>query len=151
MRSRAGLVAVCGAMLAAAVALPLGGTAYAADTAGATDAARTAAADTPSALVLTLSPGESAQTVGVERAVTLTCTPSPGGSHPAPQEACAELSAADGDLAALPAQPQSFCAMIYAPVVVTVQGAWQGERVDYARSFPNECVMRAQGGPLYAF
>lgn len=136
MRSRAGLVAACGALLTA-VALPLGGTAH--------------AADAPSALVLTVSPGASAQTVGVERAVTLSCTPAPAGSHPEPQEACAELNAADGDLAALPAQPQTLCPLIYAPVVVTVQGVWQGERVDFARTFANQCVMRSQGGPLYTF
>ncbi|GAA3494885.1 protease inhibitor [Streptomyces prasinosporus] len=132
-------------LTAAAVCAPLTGTALAAP--GSAPSALYA----PSALVLTLGHGESAATVAPERAVTLTCAPGPSGTHPAAASACAELNGVDGDLHALTMREGVFCTQEYDPVVVTVDGVWQGQRVSYERIFSNECVMNAHGSSVLAF
>ncbi|CAL9602015.1 Protease inhibitor [Streptomyces sp. enrichment culture] len=105
----------------------------------------------PSALVLTVGRGESAATATPLRAVTLTCAPRPFGTHPAPGPACAELRAADGDPDALAAGDAVLCTKEYDPVVVTVDGVWQGRRVSYERTFANDCVRHAHGADVFAF
>ncbi|WP_374705488.1 subtilase-type protease inhibitor [Streptomyces sp. AJS327] len=105
----------------------------------------------PSALALTVAPGTSARTATPDRAVTLSCAPRPSGTHPAPERACAEIAAAQGDLDGLPGQRDRFCTREYRPVVVTVQGVWRGERVDYERAFDNSCLKDAHGGGVLAF
>ncbi|CAL9343794.1 Protease inhibitor [Streptomyces sp. enrichment culture] len=105
----------------------------------------------PSALVLTVAHGESAATATPLRAVTLTCAPRPSGTHPAPGPACAALRAAEGDPGALRAGDDVLCTKEYDPVVVTVEGVWQGRRVSYARTFANECVKHAHGADVFAF
>ncbi|WP_053851097.1 protease inhibitor [Streptomyces sp. NRRL B-24085] len=104
----------------------------------------------PSALVLTLGHGENAATATPERAVTLTCAPTPSGTHPAASPACAELRSAGGDFDALGAGSDAVCTREYAPVVVTVDGVWRGERVSYERTFSNECVKNSYG-TVFAF
>ncbi|MFF7857303.1 SSI family serine proteinase inhibitor [Streptomyces sp. NPDC007904] len=132
-------------LTAAAVCAPLSGAALAAP--GSAPSALYA----PSALVLTMAHGESAMTATPERAATLTCSPRPSGTHPAAASACADLSGVDGDLDALTMQEGVFCTKEYDPVVVTVEGVWQGERVSYERIFSNECVMNAHGSSVFAF
>ncbi|CAL9348247.1 subtilase-type protease inhibitor [Streptomyces sp. Tu 3180] len=132
-------------LTAAAVCAPLAGAASAA--AGSAPSALYA----PSALVLTLGHGESALTTTPERAATLTCAPGPSGTHPAAASACAELNGVDGDLDALTMREGVFCTKQYDPVVVTVDGVWQGQRVSYERIFSNECVMNAHGSSVFAF
>ncbi|MFE9173007.1 protease inhibitor [Streptomyces kebangsaanensis] len=105
----------------------------------------------PSALVLTVGHGTAAATATPERAVTLTCAPAPSGSHPAAPDACAELRAAGGDLAALTAGDDVLCTREYNPVVITAQGVWQGKRVSYERTFSNECVKNASATSVFAF
>ena len=105
----------------------------------------------PSALVLTLGHGDSAATVTPERAVTLTCAPTASGTHPAPALACAELRGAAGDFDALAARGDAMCTKQYDPVVVTVDGVWQGKRVSYERTFGNECVKNSYGTSVFAF
>lgn len=105
----------------------------------------------PSALVLTMGRGESAAAVAPERAVTLTCAPEASGTHPAAAAACGELAEVGGDLRALTAAEGVFCTKQYDPVVVTVDGVWQGQRVSYERTFPNECVMNAHGSGVLTF
>ncbi|WP_406723770.1 subtilase-type protease inhibitor [Streptomyces sp. GD-15H] len=105
----------------------------------------------PSALVLTTGHGESAAAVTPERAVTLTCAPGTSGTHPAAAVACGELADAGGDLHALTAAEGVFCTEQYDPVVVTVDGVWQGRRVSHERTFSNECVMNAHGSGVLAF
>ncbi|EKX61991.1 subtilisin inhibitor-like protein [Streptomyces ipomoeae 91-03] len=105
----------------------------------------------PSALVLTTGHGERAATVTPERAVTLTCAPKPSGTHPAPADACAELRAGGGDLDTLTSRAGAMCSKQYDPVVVTVQGVWQGKRVAYERTFANECVKDSATTVLFAF
>ncbi|MFI9648175.1 subtilase-type protease inhibitor [Streptomyces sp. NPDC052040] len=104
----------------------------------------------PSALVLTTGHGQDA-TATPQRAVTLNCAPTASGTHPAATDACADLRSVGGDINALSARQGVFCTMLYDPVVVTVQGVWQGKRVDYQRTFANECVKTSYGTALFAF
>ncbi|MET9731106.1 protease inhibitor [Streptomyces sp. NPDC006458] len=105
----------------------------------------------PSALVLTMGHGETALGVTPERAVTLTCAPTPSGTHPAAAPACSELRAAGGDLNALRGTEGVMCTREWDPVVITVDGVWQGQRVSYERTFANECVKTLYGPSVFAF
>ncbi|WP_037671378.1 subtilase-type protease inhibitor [Streptomyces griseus] len=105
----------------------------------------------PSALVLTVGHGDSSALATPARAVTLTCAPRPSGTHPAPDLACAELRGADGNFDALGNADGMACTKQYDPVVVTVDGVWQGRRVSYERTFANECVKSSYGISLFAF
>ncbi|MFF7389082.1 protease inhibitor [Streptomyces scabiei] len=105
----------------------------------------------PSALVLTVGHGETSVTVTPERAVTLSCAPKPGGTHPAPADACAELRGSGGDFDALSANAGAMCTKQYDPVIVTVHGVWQGKRVAYERTFANECLKDSAASVLYSF
>ncbi|WP_327351262.1 subtilase-type protease inhibitor [Streptomyces sp. NBC_01304] len=98
----------------------------------------------PSDLVLAVGQGDDPATATVERAVTLTCAPRAGGTHPAAEAACAELTLAEGqfdDLAA-PA-PHALCTKEWNPVHLTADGVWQGRRVAWTTTFANPCEMRA--------
>ena len=143
MRNTARWAATLG-LTAAAVCGPLTGAALA-------EPAGAAGLYAPSALVLTLGHGESAATVTPERAVTLTCAPTPSGTHPAAPLACAELRAVGGDFDALGAGSDALCTREYNPVVVTVDGVWRGKRVSYERTFANECVKSSYGTSFFAF
>ncbi|POX54453.1 protease inhibitor protein [Streptomyces sp. Ru71] len=105
----------------------------------------------PSALVLTVGHGDSAATASAARAVTLSCAPTATGTHPDPASACAELRRAGGDLDALGTGTEPLCTKQYDPVVVTVDGVWQGRRVSYEKTFANECVKTAYGPTVFAF
>ncbi|MEU2184194.1 subtilase-type protease inhibitor [Streptomyces thermolilacinus] len=105
----------------------------------------------PNALVLTIAQGDTAATATPLRAVTLTCVPSPGGTHPSPKEACAELRAVDGEFSALRGDEERACIKIYDPLVVTAEGVWEGRRVQYERTFGNSCELGNEAGPVFAF
>lgn len=106
----------------------------------------------PSALVLTVGQGESAATTTVERAVTLTCNPTAGGTHPDAEAACAELERAHGRPAlTLNGDSDRACPQIYAPVVLTADGAWEGRRLSYERTFANSCVAESRVNSLFDF
>jgi hypothetical protein len=106
----------------------------------------------PSALVLTAGQGESATTATVERAVTLTCNPTTGGTHPDAEAACADLERAHGQPAlTLNDDSDRACPMIYAPVTLTADGVWEGRRVSYERTFPNSCVADSRVTTLFDF
>ncbi|MEU6807262.1 protease inhibitor [Streptomyces neyagawaensis] len=128
--------AVCGPFAGSALAAPQPGTSglYA-----------------PSAMVLTMGHGEDAAVATPERAVTLTCAPRPSGTHPAAVKACAELRSSDGDFSALNGTSGAFCTKQYDPVIVTVQGVWEGKRVAYERVFSNDCVKNSATSALFAF
>ncbi|CAL9321403.1 MULTISPECIES: protease inhibitor [Streptomyces] len=128
--------AVCGPLAGASLASP---------------ATAPASLYAPSALVLTVGYGESAATAAPVRAVTLTCAPQAAGTHPAAASACAELRGAGGDFDALRADPGVFCTREYDPVVVTVDGVWQGRHVSYERTFANECVKNAGSAGVFTF
>ena len=128
--------AVCGPLAGASIASP---------------APAPASLYAPSALVLTVGQGESAATAAPLRAVTLTCAPRASGTHPAAGPACAELRGAGGDFDALTGDTGVLCTREYAPVVVTVEGVWQGRRVSYERAFANECVKDAGSTSVFTF
>ncbi|MDQ1034382.1 hypothetical protein QFZ75_000798 [Streptomyces sp. V3I8] len=105
----------------------------------------------PSSLVLTTGHGEIAAEAAPERAVTLSCAPTASGTHPAAVQACRELRASGGDLDALTAGSDVLCTREYDPVVVTVDGVWQGRRISYERTFANECVKNSYGTTVFTF
>jgi hypothetical protein len=144
MRNTARWAAALG-LTAAAVCGPLTGAAVAAP--GAAPSSLYA----PSALVLTTGHGNDAATATPERAVTLSCAPGASGTHPAAAQACAELRGVGGDFTALRPSQGVWCTKLYDPVVVTVQGVWEGKRVSYERTFGNACERDAVGGSLFAF
>ncbi|AXI80802.1 subtilase-type protease inhibitor [Peterkaempfera bronchialis] len=105
----------------------------------------------PSALVLTLSPGGGTDPdASVARAVTLSCAPTPSGTHPAPEQACALLARSGGSFAALRGR-QRRCPATADPVTVTAEGVWRGRQVSYRGSFANRCVLLAARGPVFDF
>ncbi|MGW2422729.1 protease inhibitor [Streptomyces sp. NPDC001709] len=144
MRNTARWAAALG-LTAAAVCGPLTGAAVAAPSAA------PSSLYAPSALVLTTGHGNDAATATPERAVTLTCAPTASGTHPAAVQACAELRGTGGDFEALKPSGDVWCTKLYDPVVVTVQGVWQGKRVSYERTFGNTCMRDATGGGVFAF
>lgn len=104
----------------------------------------------PSALVVSVTAGQSSEGT-VLRAVTLVCAPRPGGTHPSPAAACAELKANNGsslDVLAAP-RPDSACTREWNPVTVTAEGVWQGRRMSYTYTFGNPCGLRSSTGTLF--
>ncbi|WP_329117446.1 subtilase-type protease inhibitor [Streptomyces sp. NBC_01353] len=96
----------------------------------------------PSALVLAIGRGEDVATATVARAVTLNCAPTPSGTHPAPELACADLTSVDGDLAELTvAWSNSPCTKIWDPVTLTGDGVWEGKRISWTATYGNACEM----------
>ncbi|MEU2154605.1 subtilase-type protease inhibitor [Streptomyces sp. NPDC019396] len=114
--------------------------------AGAANAAPTSPTSlyAPSALVLAVGHGDDAATVTVERAVTLSCAPTPTGSHPAPSAACAELNAVDGEFGLIGSTPTTPCTRQWDPVTVTAAGVWKGKQVSWSTTYGNSCEMRAR-------
>lgn len=102
----------------------------------------------PSALVLTAGKGDDAATASVQRAVVLNCAPTPSGTHPAVHQACRELQAVHGEFSALTAaaEPGRVCTKIWNPTVITADGVWEGRRVSWSHTFPNDCVMAGAEG-----
>lgn len=139
--------ATAGTLFTAAVFGPLGGTALAATTASPSADSLYA----PSALTLTIAKGETSESAAPERAVTLSCSPTATGSHPAAAKACEELTKVEGDFGALPVNQEQGCPMIYDPYVVTVQGVWDGKRVSYEKTFGNSCVLGNEGASVFNF
>ncbi|MEU7581294.1 subtilase-type protease inhibitor [Streptomyces sp. NPDC041068] len=108
------------------------------------EAPKTKSLYAPSALVLTVGQGEDATSASVERAVTLTCTPRPAGSHPAAGAACAELRKVDGRFGQLVAAETGVaCTKEWRPVTVNVAGVWNGRHVNWSATFGNRCELHA--------
>ncbi|WP_369174667.1 protease inhibitor [Streptomyces sp. R28] len=144
MRNTARWAATIG-LTATAVCGPLTGSALAAPD------ATPASLYAPSALVLTVAHGDAATMSTPVRAVTLSCAPTPSGTHPDSASACAELRGVSGNFDALTARDGMLCTKQYDPVIVTVDGVWQGRRVSYERTFANECVKGSYTTSLFAF
>ncbi|MFE0809092.1 SSI family serine proteinase inhibitor [Streptomyces sp. NPDC058794] len=85
---------------------------------------------------------------GAARGALLLCDPPRG--HVRAERACAELDAARGRIADIPAR-ETHCPMIHAPVTAQARGQWRGQPVEYARTFPNACVMAALTGSVFAW
>ncbi|MCY0932440.1 subtilase-type protease inhibitor [Streptomyces sp. H27-H1] len=107
----------------------------------------------PSALVLSIGAGDSAEVATVERAVTLSCSPRPSGTHPAPRAACSQLRGTDAAFEELvrPAAREQ-CSVEWAPVTVTADGVWQGRRLSWQHTFTNACHLHASTtGAVFSF
>ena len=106
-----------------------------------------------SALVLSVGYGADADSAAVQRAVTLSCRPTPTGTHPTAAQACAELRAVDGTFSALPlgSEPGRVCTKEWRPVTVTAEGIWDGHRVSYEHTFVNNCVKNAAPSQVFEF
>ncbi|MBW8094207.1 plasminostreptin, partial [Streptomyces hygroscopicus subsp. hygroscopicus] len=95
MRKTTGAIGLGAALTVSAVlGIGVGGTANA-------EPAKQQSLYPASALVLTVGHGADAATAEVQRAVTLSCRPTPTGTHPAPAQACAELHSVGGALGLL--------------------------------------------------
>lgn len=77
----------------------------------------------------------------------LMCDPPRG--HARAATACAELTAAQGDVGRIPPQ-HMYCPMIYAPVSVSARGEWKRRRIDYGHTFANSCEVAARTGAVFA-
>ncbi|MGW4165265.1 subtilase-type protease inhibitor [Streptomyces sp. NPDC004788] len=143
--------------LATASGLALIGTAIAGTSTAEAAPASTPGLYAPTALVLTLGKGERPATATVVRAVTLSCSPTPSGTHPAPVEACRELNQAEGDFARLGGVTVTSrhlpCTREWDPVTVTGDGVWEGKRVRWSARYGNSCELRAATGEgtVFAF
>ncbi|MFD3546654.1 subtilase-type protease inhibitor [Streptomyces sp. NPDC058655] len=106
----------------------------------------------PSAIVLAVTPGDNAATGTVLRAVTLVCAPTPGGTHPDPAGACAEIRANRNrlDVLAAPAA-DTACTREWNPMTVTAVGVWEGRRMSYTYTFGNPCGLDSATGVLFGF
>ncbi|MEU7032025.1 SSI family serine proteinase inhibitor [Streptomyces sp. NPDC046275] len=71
--------------------------------------------------------------------------------HPHPESACAALDEAGGNFDALPGSPLTRCSDVHSPVTVTAQGTYQGRRVDWTRTYTNECAAHAATGAVFDF
>lgn len=104
----------------------------------------------PSALVLSVTDGDDAATGTVLRAVTLVCAPRPGGTHPDPDAACAELQAYAPELDALAEpRPDAACTREWSPLTVTAEGVWQGRRMNYSYTYANPCALSNSTGTVF--
>ncbi|MFE9252018.1 SSI family serine proteinase inhibitor [Streptomyces sp. NPDC007088] len=86
------------------------------------------------------------------RGLRLDCPPdtSPPSHHPYAREACAEVSAAEGDFDALAGAPRP-CAFVYDPVTAKARGTYGGSEVAWTRTFPNSCALEAATGHVFRF
>ncbi|MER6255819.1 subtilase-type protease inhibitor [Streptomyces sp. NPDC001584] len=106
----------------------------------------------PSALVVSVTAGPDADRGTVMRAVTLVCSPTPGGTHPHPAAACAELRANSSQLDQLAAPAAgAVCTREWNPMTVAAVGVWQGRRLSYTYTFANPCGLRNTSGALFGF
>ncbi|NUS30851.1 MAG: serine protease [Streptomyces sp.] len=136
MKNRTASKAARGALLAAAALLVTG-----------TSPAQATAQDARAGnwLYLTVTKGDARSSD--TRGTLLLCDPPQGHGHAA--EACADLTAVDGDITALPPK-DGYCPMVYAPVTAHARGEWNGRPVEYAETFSNGCVMAGRTGPVFA-
>jgi hypothetical protein len=148
MRKTTGAIGGLGAALAMSAALGLGasGTAHA-------EPATPKSLYPPSALVLSIGHGADASSMAVQRAVTLSCQPTPSGTHPAAARACTELRAVNGEFSTLTDGTESgrMCTKEWRPVTVTAEGIWDGQRVSYEHTFANNCLKNAALTQVFEF
>ncbi|MFF2944099.1 subtilase-type protease inhibitor [Streptomyces niveus] len=106
----------------------------------------------PSALVLTVTDGADHKSGTVRRAVTLSCAPTPSGSHPDAVGACAELKENGAKFDSITTSGTNrVCTKEWEPVTVTADGAWEGKRVAYVHTFSNSCAMNGGRGAVFTF
>lgn len=101
---------------------------------GSDEPATTASSEPTTSLEISVSEDGTTDT----QAWSLTCGPT-GGTHPAPEDACAFLAETSTDPFA-PVSPDMMCTEIYGgPQTARVTGQWEGEEVDAEFSRTNGC------------
>lgn len=86
---------------------------------------------------------------GPATSAVLTCNP-PGGLHPSPSEACADIAAAQGDFSELPGDDEvDVCIDIYDPVVASAFGWWESRLTWFSHTYGNMCELYAATGPVF--
>ncbi|MGE7436548.1 SSI family serine proteinase inhibitor [Kitasatospora sp. NPDC001175] len=78
----------------------------------------------------------------------LTCKPD-GGSHLAPERACAALTIAEGDINRLAGDRHRTCPDVQDPVTATAYGDWNGQQVTWQKTFTSLCRLQRATSPLY--
>ncbi|MER5461912.1 SSI family serine proteinase inhibitor [Streptomyces sp. NPDC002668] len=84
------------------------------------------------------------------RGVLLQCPAQTDGPHPHAGAACTALSAAGGDLDALPGDPRP-CDRRFDPVTVSATGTWRGLPIAWHRTYPNACALDVATGVVFRF
>ncbi|MER7108767.1 SSI family serine proteinase inhibitor [Streptomyces sp. NPDC000229] len=97
-------------------------------------------------LFLTVSGGDESWIRGVR----LYCSPRPRGPHPNAEGACAALDTARGDLDRLRGD-QHPCTKRFDPVTARAVGEWRGLRLDWRKTYPNDCVLDTETAPVFRF
>ncbi|MFF3848859.1 SSI family serine proteinase inhibitor [Streptomyces sp. NPDC002328] len=97
-------------------------------------------------LQLTVTEGDSRSSD--TRGTLLLCDPPQG--HARAAEACDQLTAANGDVGAVPPKADTVCSLVHAPLTARAHGQWNGRPVTYAKTFPNACVMGAETGAIFS-
>ncbi|RNL87541.1 SSI family serine proteinase inhibitor [Halostreptopolyspora alba] len=92
---------------------------------------------------------EAQDIVGDPKKVTLECLPA-GGSHPAPEEACAALEKVGGQFERLPTEPEP-CPMYWDPVTVVAEGYGFGHEVEFREGYSNEVCASAMSDGVFRF
>jgi hypothetical protein len=91
-----------------------------------------AAAAAPDLLKITISPTLTSP-ADQSAAATLTCDPV-GGTHKYAAEACADIAAAKGVIAAIPPRAGMACLPVWRPVEIKVTGVWKGLLIDFSET-----------------
>ncbi|MFF3692943.1 subtilase-type protease inhibitor [Streptomyces sp. NPDC002221] len=145
-------IAAVGAVAVALLANGLIGTGLGSAAAAPAEAAKRLSLYPPSALVISIEPGTGDEGASVQRAVTLSCAPTPSGTHPAPAAACAELRNVQGDFTALAASgAPRLCTQVWQPVTVRADGVWNGKRVSHVQTYANSCLKAAGSEAVFNF
>ncbi|MEU3501437.1 subtilase-type protease inhibitor [Streptomyces hundungensis] len=145
-------IAAVSAVTVALLANGLVGTGLGSATAAPAGAMKPMSLYPPSALVISVEPGTGNEGASVQRAVTLNCTPTPSGTHPAPAAACAELRGVQGNFSALAASgAPRLCTKIWQPVTVRADGVWNGQRINYVQTYANSCMKAAGSEAVFNF
>src|SRR5512142_2468386 len=105
---------------------------------------------TTSTLLLTISTPITAGSTsgGVAVSAWLTCDPA-GGDHPTPLNACADLAAAGGDVAAVPPLKGWGCVGLWDPVQISAVGTWRGQPVNFKAMVSNSGCARISHGYVF--
>ncbi|MCP2098492.1 Subtilisin inhibitor-like [Actinosynnema pretiosum] len=80
----------------------------------------------------------------------LTCPPTSESTHPDSQAACAALDAVAGDLDVLPVDTEAQCTYEWMPLTASATGVINGRPVEWAKEYPNQCVLDRETGVVFA-
>ncbi|MEU3402219.1 SSI family serine proteinase inhibitor [Streptomyces filamentosus] len=74
-----------------------------------------------------------------------------GPDHPHREAACADITATDGDLDALPGQDTALCSNDAVEVTATAHGSVKGREVHWERTYESDCHLTLATGPVFDF